>query len=274
MRALLYEVSATPKPGLVDREDTGSHKDMDFFSFLDSSAALAPWFYKMFCTGWEHGDAGFPELFLKLRRDGLEAEKDMLRATGNVNTHKGLIFSMGILCGGLGFLRPDRKNPVPGDRFRDACAKLGRCALDDFAGENVPDTNGLRCYREYKIAGARGEAAKGFPTAWETGLPALLRWAKRGLPVGDATAAALLEIMANIEDTNMIRRGGIGRAATCRKQAQELLEEMNTENFRDILRELNRQYVEENLSPGGSADVLALSLMLYFLTESGLISRS
>ena len=88
VRALLYEVSATPKPGLVDRNNSGSHQDMDFFTFVDSSSALIPWFRDFFSIGWEHGDETGDRLFERLRFAGQNAEAKMFSATGGVNTHK------------------------------------------------------------------------------------------------------------------------------------------------------------------------------------------
>lgn len=82
VRALLYEVSATPKPGLVDRNNSGSHRDMDFFTFVDSSSALIPWFRDFFSIGWEHGDETGDRLFERLRFAGQNAEAKMFSATG------------------------------------------------------------------------------------------------------------------------------------------------------------------------------------------------
>lgn len=120
VRALLHEVSATPKPGLVDRQNSGSHSDMDFSTFVDSSVSLAGSFQAMFRIGWDGAALPRPMLFERLRFAGQGAEAAMLRATGGVNTHKGLIFSMGILCGGHPVRRPGgghrrrRTGPHPG----------------------------------------------------------------------------------------------------------------------------------------------------------------
>ncbi|MBR0357686.1 MAG: citrate lyase holo-[Clostridia bacterium] len=101
-RAMLSEVSATPKPGLVDRNNSGSHRDMDFFTFVDSAAALAPHFRQMYLAGWDHVLDDPTALFARLRALGQQAEADMFATTHGINTHKGLIFSMGLLSGALG----------------------------------------------------------------------------------------------------------------------------------------------------------------------------
>ena len=99
-RSLLYEVCVTPKPGLVDRQNSGDHRDMDLFTFLNSAPALFPYFERCVRQGWKETE---PEaLFPPLRWEGKLAEQAMLAATGGVNTHKGAIFSMGLCCAALG----------------------------------------------------------------------------------------------------------------------------------------------------------------------------
>lgn len=214
-----------------------------------------------------------PMLFERLRFAGQGAEAAMLRATGGVNTHKGLIFSMGILCGALGAaIAAD--GPVPTrDRVLDISRELGQCALADLQAEGSDaDTSGLRCYRQYRITGARGVAAGGFQPVLTVGLPALRRWTEAGLALSDAAALTLLALIAGTEDTNMIHRGGLARARQCRVEAEELYRRATPENFRALLNDLDRQYIREHLSPGGCADLLALSLMLFFLEQDGLLA--
>ena len=273
VRALLHEVSATPKPGLVDRQNSGSHSDMDFSTFVDSSVSLAGSFKEMFRIGWDGAALPRPMLFERLRFAGQGAEAAMLRATGGVNTHKGLIFSMGILCGALGAaIAAD--GPVPTrDRVLDISRELGQCALADLQAEGSDaDTSGLRCYRQYRITGARGVAAGGFQPVLTVGLPALRRWTEAGLALSDAAALTLLALIAGTEDTNMIHRGGLARARQCRVEAEELYRRATPENFRTLLNDLDQQYIQEHLSPGGCADLLALSLMLFFLEQDGLLA--
>ena len=212
-------------------------------------------------------------LFERLRFAGQGAEAAMLRATGGVNTHKGLIFSMGILCGALGAaIAAD--GPVPTrDRVLDISRELGQCALADLQAEGSDaDTSGLRCYRQYRITGARGVAAVGFQPVLTVGLPALRRWTEAGLALSDAAALTLLALIAGTEDTNMIHRGGLARARQCRVEAEELYRRATPENFRALLNDLDQQYIQEHLSPGGCADLLALSLMLFFLDQKELLA--
>lgn len=131
-RAQLYEISVTPKPGLVDQNNNGAHHDMNYFTFLDSCAALSPWFRKMVCLGWDKAEFSAKQLFPHLRTLGLQAERDMFAATGGINTHKGQIFSMGILCCALGQVHACRETPVPLDDLLTRCKALGQCSLRDF----------------------------------------------------------------------------------------------------------------------------------------------
>lgn len=114
---------------------------MDFFTFVDSSSALIPWFRDFFSIGWEHGDETGDRLFERLRFAGQNAEAKMFSATGGVNTHKGLIFASAILCGALGKVYKDafllgKKPPVPLDAVVGECKKLGSCSLKDFKAED------------------------------------------------------------------------------------------------------------------------------------------
>ena len=289
VRALLYEVSSTPKPGLVDRDNSGSHKDMDFFTFLDSSAALIPWFRDFFCTGWDHGDEPAEQLFSRLRFAGREAEDSMFSSTGGVNTHKGLVFSFAILCGALGKTYAelyfqgagtDGQTVPPMETVLTLCRELGACALKDFSKEDFnsstrkPSTAGELCHVSYGIRGARGEAAAGFPSAVTLGLPALKHWMAEGFCLNDAAVLTLLSLLSSVDDTNMIHRGGRDLALICKKGAGRLLSEITKNNFKEKLKALDTYYIRENLSPGGCADLLAVSLMLYFLERGGLMESS
>ena len=271
-RALLYEVSTTPKPRLVDRANSGSHKDMNFFTFLDSSAALSPWFREFFCIGWANARQQASTLFFRLRLAGKQAEQAMFSATKGVNTHKGLIFSLGILCGALGAVHSENPFPLPRERVFQLCQELGQCALSDFNANNIPESNGLWCFRIHQVAGVRGEAAQGFPTIRNIGLPSLRRRTAQGFSLNDAGAMTLIALLANTTDTNMIHRGGVKTARKCQNQAQELLNQIDKDDLYPRLSALDQQYIKENLSPGGCADLLALSLMIFFLEQEGYLS--
>ena len=276
VRGLLYEVSTTPKPGLVDRNNSGSHRDMNFFTFLDSSASLIPWFREFFCLGWDHSSEPDGQIFERLRYAGQRAETAMFSATGGINTHKGLVFASAILCGALGKVHAGRKLPLPFTDVLQECRRLGKCSLSDLhRPPNVQPplpTNGERIFTAYGIRGARGEAAAGFPSAVQIGLPALRKWLSAGFSLNDSAAMALLTLISEVDDTNMVHRGGPELAKKRKEQAKILLSAVTKENFKETLYTLDHQYMTENLSPGGCADLLAVSLMFHFLSVCGMIS--
>jgi len=251
VESLLCEVYATPKPGLVDQRDSGSHRDMDLFTFLSSTAALWPYFRRCAEIGL---DAGNPETaFGELRRAGLEAEKRMLRATGGVNTHKGAIFTLGLLCCAAGMAEPEEwREP---EVLCGLCARMTKdLTRKELAGKNAFRTAGERIYREYGIAGARGQAEAGFPGAL-TGLAAIREGLDRGLSLNDALCRSLLRIMAETADTNLIHRGGM----EAQKWVWEILK---TDPDPETL---CREFQIRNLSPGGAADLLAAACFLLLI---------
>lgn len=264
-QALLYEVAITPKPGLVDRENSGSHRDMDFFTFQASAAALQPYFAQCVRIGRQ---GGAPEKTLRaLRLPGKLAEGEMRRATGGINTHKGAIFSMGILCGALG--RLDREIWGNPDRILDECAAMAKGIVsEDYRGltPETAKTAGQKLYILHGITGVRGQAEAGFPAVREVGLPALYTALGKGMNINEAGCAALLELIVHTADTNMIHRGGYEGMLRARLEVKSALER---DGFyrRQTLEELDAYFIENNLSPGGSADLLALTLLLFFLKE-------
>ena len=137
-QALLYEVAATPKPGLVDRENSGSHRDMDVFTFLSSASALTPYFARCAQIGRETRDLPAEQTFAQLRAPGMLAEGQMLHATDGVNTHKGAIFSMGILCGALG--RLDREIWGEPEKVLAECAAMTKDIVRQDFENLTPET--------------------------------------------------------------------------------------------------------------------------------------
>jgi holo-ACP synthase/triphosphoribosyl-dephospho-CoA synthase len=257
-RALLYEVAATPKPGLVDRANNGAHKDMNFFTFLESASVLGPFFRRCALRGMSGAE---PENLLEeLRLCGVMAEDEMLLATKGVNTHRGAIFSLGILAAAAGYLYR-RGEALRVGRLSEICGRIaGRTR------EALPATamsHGGAVYQKYGLTGIRGEAASGFASAVSFGLPALKKAGEDGLDMNAACVSALLELLAVVEDTNVVHRGGP-------KALQELQARIKTAKTGDRLcfaKELDIDLSRRGISPGGCADLLAVSLMLKFLTD-------
>lgn len=267
VKSLLYEVCTTPKPGLVDREDNGSHKDMDMFTFMSSSAALGPYFEDCARLGMKMSGQSAEELFNRLRKAGLEAERVMRGATDGVNTHKGAIFSLGILCGALGRL-PEESWSDPGLVLGE-CAAIARGVCErDFRGLDRKSavTTGQRLFVSSGIRGVRGQAEDGFPAVLNAGLPVLQHALSEGFSLDWAGCAALLALIAAATDTNMIARGGEAMQQMLSHHAGQMIAEDPVPSA-ETMRSLNRLYKENNISPGGSADLLAMTYFLYFLTQ-------
>ena len=264
VRALLYEVTTTPKPGLVDRRNSGSHTDMDSFTFMSSAAALYPYFEACAKVGRETMDRPAPETFAALRPLGCEAEGEMLDATNGVNTHKGAVFSIGITCAALGRLnRAEWCDPARVLQEVAAMTKgLTQQDLADVTTENAV-TAGQKLYAQYGITGIRGQVEAGLPVVLHHGLPVLENGLKLGYDINRAGCAALLEILVHSTDTNMIARSSRKRQL---EVIAELKQRLEKEPYPDAveLAMLDDRFIAENLSPGGSADLLALTYLLHF----------
>lgn len=267
MEALLYEVAATPKPGLVDRDNSGSHKDMDFYTFQSSAVSLNQFFEEFTLLGSRNCHRPPEQVFSLIRPVGIQAEEVMLAATGGVNTHKGMIFSLGIFCCVLGYLYGN-EIPFSREAFTCVCRQMTCRLLEDFRGvtsENAR-TAGERLYALHGITGIRGEAANGYPTVFDVALPAFRRYKDQGLSDNDAGVLTLLHIIAGSQDTNIISRSDYQTMKQIQAQVRELLDSKPEQrDYLALIRELDRQFIEKNISPGGSADMLALTYFVHSL---------
>lgn len=256
IRALYAEIALYPKPGLVSPVDSGAHDDMDFRLFMRSLFALRGYFVRIASEG--ASDAGFPAL----RRLGIAAEQRMLAATGGVNTHRGAVFSLGLLAAGAGWLSRRRQTTRGGAIGRAVRAAWGRDILAD-APRSQGSHGGCAVHR-YGVRGARQEAADGFPLLFTVALPAL-RAALRG---GDADAAlveTLFVLIARLDDTNLLHRGGLDGLAFARREASAFLDagSVGRPGWQDRAVAIHRTFVARRLSPGGAADMLAAAWFVH-----------
>lgn len=256
VKSLLYEVCTTPKPGLVDRRNNGSHRDMDLFTFMASSAALQPYFVKCALTGLQTKNESAAVTFEAIRLWGKQAEQAMFTATGGINTHKGAIFTLGLLCAAAG--RYEAADPA------EICAQVAAMTQDitktDFTGMQ---TTGETLFVRHGITGIRGQAEAGFPALTQVGLPILEAGLSRGLSLEESGCAALLHLMCAITDTNLIARSDLATQQEICKKIRVLLD---ADPFpgRRTLEALDEEFIQQNLSPGGSADLLAATYFLHF----------
>lgn len=264
-RALLFEVCVTPKPGLVDRANSGAHRDMDIFTFVASSTALAPYFRRCARLGMQKAAEPPRELFEMLQYPGQCAETDMFEATGGVNTHKGAIFMIGVLCAALG------RHIVTASEFSVArvmelCGEMTVEAVQaqlEAGMERPPRTAGERLYREHGIPGVRGETASGLASVRDIALPRLRQGLAAGLPLNDACVCALCHLIARVQDTALIARAGYDGQRSVSAQMAQILEETPFPALGQV-KAIDAQYIQHNYSPGGCADLLAAALLLLF----------
>lgn len=266
MQSLLDEVRTTPKPGLVDCRNNGSHRDMTLATFVASAEALRPYFAECVAIGHETADSSPAETFSKLRRAGIRAEQTMYRVTGGVNTHKGAIFTMGILCGSLGRLWTGNVPIAPTQMLLNECARVAAISLQEDFSEmgGAPATAGERLYRTRGITGIRGEAAAGLPSVSRCALPAFRDCLAKGYSRNDAGAVTLLHLIAAVEDTNLYHRGGEEGAAFAAGAAAALLPSPSMAQ----IEALDDAFIQRDLSPGGCADLLAVTCFLNALENT------
>lgn len=263
-RALKAELNTTPKPGLVDTHDSGAHRDMDHALMMRSIRAMHPYFVRLATLGYDSTQLPAHNDIVSI---GLEAEKAMFKSTGGVNTYKGALFSMGlaltaatyIIGRGKVAMTTHGKEYVPGDLLSATIIQLAN---------GFPDTSGTHGSRAKQLAqsgcslkSALDNAREGYPQLFEEWLPFYETRIK-----GDDSYVkhkTLLRIMCDLDDTNIVYRTDYDTMLNVKTQARHLLEDFSEAGIDD----LNRDFVSRNISPGGSADMLALVVFLFGITR-------
>ena len=267
--ALRDELETWPKPGLVSHIDAGSHTDMEAATFRSSIAALRPFYARLAAAG--AAGAAMDEL----RAIGMAAERAMFDATGGVNTHRGAIFGLGLLCAAAGAARTEP--PPDGAAGRPAAAALGALVRRRWGpaitrGLIPLHSHGTAALLRFGAGGARAQAAAGFPHVLGVGLPTLRRG--RQLAPGDAAAArvqAFFALLACVEDTNLLHRGGADGLRAAQGLATQFLAAggVGADAWQARAAAVHRAFVARRLSPGGCADLLACTLFLDALECGG-----
>jgi triphosphoribosyl-dephospho-CoA synthase len=258
VRSLYAELALYPKPGLVSLVDNGSHEDMTAETFLRSMFALRRYFLDITLAGM----AGAP--FAELKRLGIAAEERMLRATQGINTHRGAIFCLGLLCAAIGRCRA-AGTPLTAEAIRSALMRHWGAALGAHSVDAGTQSHGARALLRYAASGAREEGARGFPSVFELGLPALRRTLAAGRGMRRARIDALFSLMAHISDTNVYHRGGVDGALAVRSRARAFIARGGSAAPDWEARALacHRSFVAARLSPGGAADLLGAVCLIH-----------
>ncbi|WP_288880705.1 triphosphoribosyl-dephospho-CoA synthase CitG [uncultured Kosakonia sp.] len=253
-RALRQELDLTPKPGLVDRANSGAHRDMDYALFLASIDAITPWFARFEQAGFDHAHKPAAAQLRLIRPMGIACEQAMFAATDGVNTHKGGIFSLGLLSFAAGRLRGLGWQLSADALCNEVSAICRGLVARELAGRAQAITAGEKQFRDYGLTGARGEAEQGFITVRRAVLPF---WQQEQ---GERRLHnALLRLMAVNRDSNLVSRGGLAGLRYVQDYAQQLLA---TGWEKDDLRQMDQALIARHLSPGGSADLLAVAYVL------------
>lgn len=279
-RALLEEVYTTPKPGLVDLATTGAHTDMDVHTFERSAAALCPWFVRMTLEGETF--QGTPrELFLKIRTYGIAAEQKMYRATGGVNTHKGLVFTLGIFCAAAGRLTKEGKRITVRELVYMEQLMTAEILKEEILHLVSPSdaedqtegfqTNGIKNLQAYGTAGIRGEALLGYPSVTEAALPVLQQGKREGRDWNLVKLQVLMTLMSQVQDSNILSRTCPEVLKNVHKEAKMFLDAGGAyqKDAVQILLQMDRSFIQRNISAGGCADILATAVFLDSLVEEG-----
>jgi triphosphoribosyl-dephospho-CoA synthase len=257
--ALLTELETWPKPGLVSHVDSGSHTDMDASTLRASAVAIAPFYGQLAIAG--AAGSGMDGL----RKIGVEAERAMLAATNGSNTHRGAIFSLGLLCAAAGATWSDAATqPLWGANMLGATVRQ-RWGSAIMRGPIPLHSHGTDALRRFGAGGARAQAAAGFPHALDIGLPELRRG--HTMAPGDPEAArvqSFFALLESMEDTNLLYRGGADGLRFAQEQAAAFLRQggIKQAQWRERAAAVHRAFVARRLSPGGCADLLAITLFL------------
>jgi triphosphoribosyl-dephospho-CoA synthase len=257
--SLYKEVSLYPKPGLVSPVDSGSHADMNYQMFLASINSLREYFGLVADAGAEYKE------FCILQKLGIQAEERMMVATRGVNTHRGAIFNIGLLCAAAGYLKFRCKTLTP--------EALGVAIADNW-GADILATSSTKAYSDfshgqqveslYGVHGARHEAVTGFPAAKNYGLPAYRKAIKESKSHDAAAVQALFAMMAQLDDTNILWRAGRPGLDYVKSTSRNFLDigGVYTADWKSRAIDIHHAFVQMNLSPGGAADLLGVTLFM------------
>jgi len=275
LKSLLYEVSLTPKPGLVDFNNSGSHSDMNYFTFLDSSSALSPFFRELVLAGCNFSESSFSKALPIIRNIGLQMETEMFEATNKINTQKGLIFLLGINLFASGYYFY-RNKILDINKYREIIKNICKnITITELEKAENNKTHGEVCFQKYGklAAGARLEAENGFPSVFDYSLKVLEQnFSDENLlnkeKINIALQKTLVKLMSINNDTNILYRKNFEILTELQILSKDCF---NSNDFENKYLKIIKFCKENNISPGGSADLLAITIYVYFIKNQLLI---
>ncbi|MCK5045705.1 MAG: triphosphoribosyl-dephospho-CoA synthase [Candidatus Heimdallarchaeota archaeon] len=270
-KAILLEAICTPKPGLVDLNNTGAHKDMDISTFMLSTAAISHFLSVAAQVAIDHrGD--LDALLPKIRSIGLSSEEEMFLTTDNVNTQKGLIFSGMLIAAASGYISMRETGDLKAARIlatvQGITKGIVQRELIQMDKNESKITPGEFVFLDTGITGIRGEAEKGFPHA-DAAYQVITKAITSEIPMERGMIMALLFLMTRVDDTNILARHGTDTLTWVRNEANNLVlsEDAYSDSWLERVVALDKEFIDQNISPGGCADLLAVALMLHYLTK-------
>ena len=265
LKAIILEVSSSPSFGLVSPHTNGAHKDMNFFTFIESSFAINSYLKEV-------SKAGFSSLplnliFRKIRYMGTLAEKEMFNSTDNINTHKGMIFLMGISVACASYVKYNNLS------FKDisiTIKKMCEHILIDFENINTKNnlTHGESLYLKYGITGIRGIVKNGLDIVFNGSLPIFIESFNLTKDINSAMLKTLIYLMANLEDTTILHRHDYEVLKYVQQFSLDLHNQFENSNLNiDLLKNIEKDFIIKNISPGGAADLLAITIFFYYINN-------
>lgn len=263
-KSLIFEVSASPSFGLVSPFTSGAHNDMDFFTFINSAFSLDKYFKDVVRVGYS--SLPIELIFSKIRYMGKVAEKSMFKATNNINTHKGIIFLMGITLSAIAKVKYEKLSFDSIPLFiSDMCKNI----LDDFKNISKKSTltHGEKLFLKHGVTGVRGVVKDGLNIVFNGSLLVLENSLAIDQNLNTAMIKVLLFLMENLEDTTILHRHNYDILINVQKNAKYLTNQLYNNMDINLLNKIEKEYILKNISPGGAADLLAITLLLYYIKK-------
>lgn len=265
IEAMLCEVASYPSPGLVSSVSKGAHEDMDHYSFIKSTAILSK--YMVLFAEQGYSNRMPKEIFEAIRNIGIEAESEMLKGTKGVNTHKGMIFLLGISCAAVTKAMYDK---VDFSEIQNIIKQMTKGLVQNelcYMDKDKAKSYGEKLFVKYNVQGIRGQVESGIPLVFDYAL--LVYKENKTLTLNDRLIHTLISIMQHCEDSNVLHRHSMEMLIQVQQKAKHIISlgGMATKVGKTAIEDLDVEFIKGNISPGGSADLLAITVFFNSVEE-------
>lgn len=262
LESMIYEVSSYPSFGLVSPLTQGAHNDMDFFTFLDSSFAIKEGLKSM--AKISYSSIPLDIVFNHLREIGKITEKNMFIATNNINTHKGMIFLLGVVISATARALYEKKSF---NEIQNIIKNMTKDILKDFDNINPNSnlTHGEKLFLKYGFTGIRGEIKTGLEVIFNGAIKVFTDTLEKTKSTNLASVQTLIFLMGNVMDSTIVYRHDFETLERVKKEMQELYHQggIFIQDSQSILKDIEKKYISNRISPGGCADLLAITLFFF-----------